>query len=170
MLKHADAILKLSLALAALLAGSGVGFYYGIYLPSQDVRRQTEAMAERQAAADRQTQALADQAKRVQAEQLAYDDCVNFAELAYKQRWTQSCQRQHDAAQAAYADCADDLFATESGCHAKHPVQPEQDCALPGAVAREIASARETRKAECLAKLEALMRNGSEQEPSRLAM
>ncbi|MEJ2409758.1 MAG: hypothetical protein P8Y48_10595 [Novosphingobium sp.] len=156
MSRHADTILKLSLALGALLAGSGVGFYYGIYLPSQDLRHQTEAMTEKQAVANRRTQALVEQAKRVQAAQVAYDDCVNFAELSYKQRWTRSCQSLHDADQAAYEDCADDWFSTESGCRAKHPVRPVRDCVLPGQVAQDIAGARDKRKAECLAKLQAV--------------
>src|SRR3546814_44308 len=134
--------------------------FRSIYLPSQDVRRQTEAMTEKQVMADRQTKALADQAKRMQAAQLAYDDCVNFAELSYKQRWTQSCQALSKADQAAYEDCADDWFATESGCRAKHPVRPARDCALPAQMAQQIAGAREQRKAECLAKLQAVTGNG----------
>ncbi|MCJ2187552.1 hypothetical protein [Novosphingobium beihaiensis] len=155
MLKHADAILKLSLAAGALLAGSGAGFYYGIYLPSQDVRRQAMAMTARKVTSDRQTKALAERAKRAQAAQIAYDDCVNFADLSYKHRWTRSCQSLHDADVAAYEDCADDWFTTESSCHAKHPVRPTKDCALPGRVAQDIAGDREQRKAQCLATLQA---------------
>ena len=164
MLKHADAILKLSLALGALLAGSGVGFYYGIYLPAQDIRHQTEAMTQRQTAAQKQTRALADQAKRQQAAQAAYDDCVNFADLSYKRRWTQSCQALHDADQAAYDDCADDWFTTEAGCRAKHPVRPARDCGLPEHMALQIAGARGQRKTQCLAALQAAstpLANGS---------
>lgn len=154
MIKHANAILKLSLALAVLLAGAGVGFYYGIFLPAQDIHRQAQAMAQRQATAKAQSKALVDQAKRVAAAQHAYDDCVNFAELSYKQRWTQSCKSLHDADEAAYQDCADDWFTTESGCRAKHPVRPERDCALPAQMAQQITQAREQRKAECQAKMQ----------------
>lgn len=156
MLKHADAILKLSLAAGLLLAGGGAGFYYGIYLPAQDVRRQTEAMAEKQERADRQALALAEQARRVEAAQGAYDDCINFAELSYRDRWTRSCQTLSTTDEAAYQDCTDDWFSTETGCRAQHPVRPARDCALPPRMAQQIADAREQRKAECLAELQAV--------------
>src|SRR3546814_14927313 len=60
------------------------------------------------------------------------------------------CQALSKADQAAYEDCADDWFATESGCRAKHPVRPARDCALPAQMAQQIDGAREQRKAECL--------------------
>lgn len=156
MLKHADAILKLALAAALLLAGGGAGFYYGIYLPAQDVRRQTEAMAERQALAERQAGVLAEQARRVEAAQVAYDDCINFAESSYRERWTQSCVAMNASDQSAYEDCADDWFTTKSGCRAQHPVRPPRDCALPARMAEQIGAARDQRKAECMAKLQAV--------------
>ncbi|MCT2401334.1 hypothetical protein [Novosphingobium mangrovi (ex Huang et al. 2023)] len=159
--KHANAILKIALALAALVAGGGVGFYYGIFLPAQDMRRQRMELLDRKAAAEAQNQAMAEQARRVQeqakrieAAQAAYDECVNFAEVSYKQRWSQSCQSLHDADQAAFEDCADDLFSTESGCRAKHPIRPASDCALPARMARELSGTRDQRKAECMAKLQ----------------
>lgn len=158
MLRHSDAILKIALALAALLAGGGVGFYYGIYLPAQDTRRQAHELAERQAALAAQRLALAEQAKRAEAAQAEFDDCVAFAEQSYAQRWAQSCQSLHDADRAAFEDCADDLFSTESGCLAKYPVRPARDCALPAAMARELTQAREGRKAECTARFEASQR------------
>lgn len=159
--KHSNTILKLALALAVLIAGGGIGFYYGIFLPSQDIRRQTQEMADKQAKAKAQSEALVEQAQREQAAQTDYEDCVNFADLSYKQRWTQSCQSQHDADQAAYQDCADDLFSTESGCLAKHPIHPEHDCALPAQVAQQITDARNQRKAECLARLQAVQGGGT---------
>lgn len=156
MLKHADPILKIALALAALLAGAGVGYYYGIYLPSQDLRRQTQEMAARQTRAQAEAKALAARARREQAAQAEYEDCANFAELSYKQRWTMSCGSLHDADQAALEDCADDLFSTREGCLAKHPVRPAQGCALPAQVAQSLSQARDDRKAQCLARLEAV--------------
>ncbi|HUD28179.1 MAG TPA: hypothetical protein VMQ93_04850 [Novosphingobium sp.] len=170
MLKHADPILKLALALAALLAGAGVGYYYGIYLPAQDVRRQTQAMAERQAQSQAEAKALAARARREQAAQVEYEDCANFAELSYKQRWNLSCQGLHDADQSAFDDCADDLFATESGCLAKIPIRPAQGCALPAQVAQSLSQARDDRKAQCLARLEAVQQGRGQpmDEPSGL--
>jgi len=172
MLKHSDAILKLATALGVLLAGAGVGFYYGIFLPSQDIRRQTQAMAERKSAAAAQSQALVEQARReaeeakrnaehAKAAQAEYNDCIGFAEMSYKRRWAGSCQAMHDADVAAFEDCADNLFSTERGCRAKHPIRPASDCALPARMARELTGARDTRKRECLAKLQAVQGSGS---------
>lgn len=160
MLKHSDAILKLALALAVLLAGGGVGFYYGIFLPSQDIRRQSQELAEKQAAKQAESKALAERAQREQAAQVEYQDCVNFAELSYKERWTQTCQGLHDADQAALQDCSDDLFSTEAGCRAKHPVRPARDCGLPGAMAQELTEARDKRKAECAVRLQSRQTGG----------
>lgn len=156
MLKNPNAILKLAIALAVLLAGGGAGFYYGIFLPAQEVRRQAQEMAAKQAAKQAESKALAERAQREQAAQHEYEDCVNFAELSYKQRWTQSCQGLHDADQSAYQDCADDLFATQEGCLAKHPIRPERDCALPAQMAQELTDARDKRKAECVTRLQAV--------------
>ncbi|KHK89578.1 hypothetical protein [Novosphingobium malaysiense] len=167
MLKHSDAILKLALALAILLAGGGVGFYYGIFLPSQDIRRQTQAMAERRSKSEAQSRALVEQARReadlakrnaerAKAAQREYNDCIGFAELSYKRRWAGSCRTLHDADVAAFEDCADNLFSTDRGCRAKHPIRPANDCALPARMAHELTSARDKRKRECLAKLQAV--------------
>ncbi len=164
-LKHADPILKVSLAVAALLAGGGVGYYYGIYLPAQDVRRQTLAMAERQSHEREQSRALADRARREAAAQSEYQGCVDFAEASYKQRWTHTCEGLHDADQAAFEDCADDLFSTQSGCLAKHPIRPASDCALPTQTAQALSDAREQRKAQCVAQLQAAQRGQSAKTP-----
>lgn len=67
--KNPDTILKLSLAAAALIAGAGVGYHYGIYLPAQDLRRQTQWMAAEQARAEAEHKALAERAAREAAAQ-----------------------------------------------------------------------------------------------------
>jgi hypothetical protein len=156
--KNPDTILKLSLAAAALIAGAGVGYHYGIYLPAQDLRRQTQWMAAEQARAEAEHKALAERAAREAAAQTEYQDCTAFAETSYKARWTMSCLSLHDADLAAYEDCADNLFATEEGCRAKVPVRPERDCALPAQVADALTRARDERKSQCLARLEAMQR------------
>lgn len=155
MLKHADPILKVSLAVALLLAGGGVGYYYGIYLPAQDVHRQTQEMTARQSQAQEQARELAQRARREAAAQAQYQQCVDFAEVSYRQRWTQTCQSMHDADQAAFEDCADDFFSTKRGCLAKHPIRPARDCALPSQAAQSLSDARNQRRAQCLGQLEA---------------
>ncbi|QDK34281.1 hypothetical protein [Sphingomonas sp. IC081] len=162
MASKADTVLKLSLAAAVLIAGTGVGWYYGVVLPGQAARE--EARVEAREAAEREAeQARRKAAQRAEAEarqrqesaQLEYQDCLNFAELSYKERWTASCRAQHDADVAAFEDCADGLFATEEGCRARHPIRPDRDCALPGQTAQSYSDARAQRKNECAARLQA---------------
>ena len=159
MLRHADAILKLSLALAALMAGGGVGFYYGIYLPSQDIRRQGEDMAARQTQAAEQTKALAAQARREQQAQLAFEDCNSAAELTYKNHWASACRAQHAADVAQYEDCADDFFASDEGCRRRHPIRPERGCALPSQLADRLTAERQDARQQCLGQLQAAQRD-----------
>ncbi|TCM18623.1 hypothetical protein EDF56_104153 [Novosphingobium sp. PhB165] len=158
-----DTALKLALAAAALIAGSGVGYYYGVVLPAQAAREEARESAERDAEQARQKaaeKAQAEQQQRQESAQLEYQDCLNFAELSYKERWTASCHAQHEADVAAFQDCSDNLFATEEGCRAKHPIRPERDCALPGPTAQSYSDAREQRKNECLARLQAAQGGG----------
>lgn len=162
MADRAGTFLKISLALSALLAGGGVGYYYGIFLPAQDLRRQAQEMAEKQAEAEERTQALAEQTRRLAAAQAEYDQCMAGAEQSYRDRWSQSCLNLRDAAQSAYQDCADDMLSTASGCRAEHPEIPAQSCALPAPMARELTTARDARKAECLGKLQAVQNLGSQ--------
>ncbi|MCJ2182265.1 hypothetical protein MTR62_06060 [Novosphingobium sp. 1949] len=159
MLKHADALLKLALALAALLAGGGVGFYYGIYLPAQDVRSRSEELVRQQSQAREQTDQLAARARREEAAQTVFQDCVSTADLTYKSHWTAACRAQHDADVAAYEDCADDFFSTEAGCHRKHPIRPERDCALTTQLAERLVAERQGARQQCQAALQAAQQN-----------
>ncbi len=159
MTRHADAILKLCLALAALMAGGGVGFYYGIYLPSQDIHRQTQAMEHRQAQVRQETDALAEQAKRAKAAQNAFEDCVSTAQLTYKNHWAAACRAQHAADVAAYDDCADDFFSTQAGCQRKHPIRPERDCALTTQMAERLVAERREARQQCTATFQAAQQN-----------
>ena len=155
MSQRADSVLKYALALAALMAGGGVGFYYGIYLPSQDIRRQSEDMARRHVEAKANSDALAERARREQAAQTAYEDCTSTADLAYKNHWTAVCRAQNAADVAEYEDCADDLFSTDEGCREKHPIRPERDCALSPQAADRLVEERNTARQQCLGTLRA---------------
>lgn len=152
---RADTILKLSLAAAALIAGTSVGYYYGVFLPGEVHRREAREQAAREEAAKAQSKARAEIVRRQQSARLEYEDCVNFADLAYRNRWTLACKAQNQADIAAFQDCADDLFSSEDGCRARFPIRPERDCTLPGQTAESYAAARDTRKAECLGRLQA---------------
>lgn len=85
MLDRADGVLKLAVAVAALMIGCAVGYYYVIFLPSQ-------------AAASIQRDAAAANAKI--AAQLAlkeeYNECMAHAFNIYEDRWQLGCKREHD--------------------------------------------------------------------------
>lgn len=150
-----DTFLKVSLGAAALFAGGGVGFYYGIYLPSQDLHRQAQEMSEKQDSAERQTKALAERAKRERAAQLAYEDCNNSADLTYKNHWTAACRAQNEADVAAFNDCTDNFFSSEESCLRDHPIRPERECALGTQLADRLVGERETARQQCAAQLQA---------------
>lgn len=156
MLDRADAILKLCAALAILIAGCGVGYYYGIFLPnhaeSQAARH--EASAE-QARREARSRAEAEQARRQQTARVEYEDCVNFAELSYKNRWAASCRAMRENDIAEFEDCLDDLFATEESCRLHHPIRPERGCALPSQIGLRLSGERDQAKEQCLGKLQA---------------
>lgn len=155
MLDRSWAILRLAAALALLIAGTGIGYYYGVVLPARAERedaRVAKAQEAERKAADAARTALA---KRQQAAQQDYADCLNFAELSYRNRWNSACRAQNMADQNAFADCRDDWFATDEGCRVKHPVRPERDCALPDQLAATLGSDRDRARAQCLGKLQA---------------
>ncbi|WP_260926263.1 hypothetical protein [Novosphingobium sp. 9] len=154
----ADAILKLSLAAAALMAGAGIGGYYGLYLPLHTQSVEAQAAA-RQADADKaQDKAAHDaavaEAKRKVAAQTGYDDCVNMAGLAYRNRWNASCRAMRQSDIEAYQDCRDNWFSSDAKCQRKHPVRPAMDCDLPADVAAAYADDLDKAKAQCLGTLQ----------------
>lgn len=159
MLDRAEAILKLCAALGLLIAGSGVGYYYGIFLPNhaevQAERRRSEAAAAEQARRDAEARVLAEQSRRQQAAKVEYQDCLNFAELDYKNRWAASCRTMHRRDVAEFEDCLDNFFSTEQSCRRRHPIRPERGCALPSRLAVTLAEDRDRAREQCLGKLQA---------------
>lgn len=159
MLERADAVLKLALALAALLAGAGVGYYYGIFLPNharvQEQRSQANADAAEDARRSAEAKASAEHARRQQAAQVEYEDCLNFAELNYKNRWAASCRAMNRSDIADFEDCLDNLFSTEESCRRRHPIRPERGCALPSTIASGLSGDRDRAKEQCLGRYQA---------------
>lgn len=153
-----DAVLKLSLAAGVLLAGAGVGYYFGIFLPAQAIHDSLDTGTRRQVeGTDRTTDLerarLAEEQRREAAQQ-RYQVCMGTADTTYRARWSSGCRSQHERQQAAYDDCADDLFSTREGCARKFPVEPEQRCALPVQISGRLVSDRDAARAQCLGELQ----------------
>lgn len=159
----ANTVVKLALALAAVLAGSGVGYYYGIFLPDQTRAAQERADNAAKAQVEAERKAARDQKRIEQDRQQAYQDCVSMAELDYRNRWNASCRSQQLRDRAELADCRDDFFRTEAGCAQDHPVRAARDCELPGGAAAAYADDLDRAKAACLQTLHA----GQTGEPSQ---
>lgn len=164
MLDRAGDILKLALALAALMAGAGVGYYYGIFLPNhaevQEGSRQAKADAAEEARRRAEASAGAERARRRQAAQVEYEDCLNFAELNYKNRWAASCRAMSRSDADQFEDCLDNLFSTGESCRRRHPIRPERGCALPSQLASSLSADRDRAKEQCLGRLQATQMGG----------
>jgi hypothetical protein len=155
---QADTVLKLSLAAGVLLAGAGVGYYFGIFLPAQAIHETLDTGTKRQIentdhTADLERARLAEEQRR-EASQQRYQACMSTADTAYRTRWASGCRVQHERQQAAYDDCADDLFSTREGCARKFPVEPEQGCALPVQISGRLVSDRDAARSQCLGELQ----------------
>ena len=153
-----DAVLKLSLAAAILMAGAGVGYYFGIFLPAQAIRESLNTGEQRQVQSidrtDELARAEAAEAQRREAAQARYRACVSTADMGYQERWSAACRAQHARQQAAFEDCADNLFSTRDGCARKFPVEPEHGCALPLSIGNRLSTARDAAKAQCLGEMQ----------------
>jgi hypothetical protein len=158
MAMRVDTILKLSLAGGALLAGAGVGYYFGIFLPAQAIHETLDAGAGRQVQAVDNTAALerarAAELRRREAERQRYQVCLSTADGTYQSRWTAACRAQHTRQQAAFEDCADDFFSSRESCARKFPVEPEHGCALPLALSNRLAADREAARTQCLGEMQ----------------
>jgi hypothetical protein len=155
-----DAVLKLSLAAGALLAGAGVGYYFGIFLPAQAIHETLDAGTERQVQAADNTAALerarAAELRRREAERQRYEVCLSTAQGTYQSRWSAACRAQHTRQQAAFEDCADDFFSSRESCARKFPVEPEHGCALPLALSNRLAADRDAARTQCLSEMQGL--------------
>ncbi|MBB4858004.1 hypothetical protein HNO88_001318 [Novosphingobium chloroacetimidivorans] len=158
MAASADTVLKLSLAAGALLAGAGVGYYFGVFLPAQAIHESVESgTREQTSAVDRTAQLERARRAEQQAREAArsrYQACVGAAQTSYSARWTAACRAQHQRQEAAYEDCADDLFSTREGCARKFPVEPEHGCALPLAISNRLVSDRDAARSQCLGEMQ----------------
>ncbi|MET1754112.1 hypothetical protein ABVV53_01325 [Novosphingobium sp. RD2P27] len=151
---NVDTMLKLSLAAGALLAGAGVGYYYGIFLPAESIHQTLDAGQQQEAAAsDRRAafeRARAAETKRREAARQHYETCLAAADTAYQARWTSGCRTQHVRQRAAFEDCADDWFRSRKSCAREFPVEPERGCVLPAPIGNRFALERDAARAQCL--------------------
>jgi len=141
----ADTVLKLSIAVAFLIAGVSVGYYFLVYVPAKDARAQAAATA---AAANATAQQAASQqvATRRSAN---YNTCLAAADTAYHADWNSNCSTRSTQREADFNRCVGG-FLSESDCRDQNPYIPPTDCQLPTVVADSINGELRDAKDRCL--------------------
>lgn len=149
MLEKSSDILKMALAIAALLVGLSVSYYYILYLPSRDQRAAEDREAARKEEKEQANRArLA--AEKLRADKRAnYNVCLSLAQATYNSRWEASCRERHSATLDSFNQCV----AADYGaafCKANYKIEPEKECSLPNALADDYDVALREAKRLCL--------------------
>jgi hypothetical protein len=140
-----DAVLKLSIAVAFLIAGVSIGYYFLVYVPAKDARTQAAASA---AAANATAQAAASQ--QVAARRAAnYNSCLASVDTTYHADWNSNCATRSQQREADYNRCLGG-FLSESDCRDQNPFIPPTDCQLPTTVADSVNAELKDGKDRCL--------------------
>ena len=176
----ADTFLKVSIAGALLIAASGVGFYYGIHLPSHDSlldqeRHQAQLRAElrledderrkeeaRKTEIERQeeqqrldlAQKATDRAsadRRQFDSQRKYEACLSNARANYVADWTAACKLRAHQIENAIRDCQPLALPAYKVCVRNAGVpDPTFNCALPATTSKNLDELNEKNKDRCL--------------------
>jgi hypothetical protein len=142
-----NTLLKLSVIVSLLLASSGVGFYYAVYLPRRDAqleneRRQEKAQADAQKrVAQERSLAERKKAEQRQAETKAsaeahYQTCLNKANMTHESSWAAECKRLAEKALADHSECLTKPKLPKGYCDAAYGLRDASPgCVLPQKVA-----------------------------------
>jgi hypothetical protein len=140
-----DAVLKLSIAVAFLIAGVSVGYYFLVYVPGKDARAQAAASA---AAANATAQATASQ-QAATRRAANYNSCLASVDTTYHADWNSNCATRSQQREADYNRCLGG-FLSESECRDQNPFIAPTDCQLPTVVADSINGELKDGKDRCL--------------------
>ena len=145
-----NALLKLSIIAALLVASSGVAYYYAVYLPRRDVRLEQErAFAQARAVEEKHAkqQQLAFEQKQAQQHQAEvkagadtrYQTCVDAASAAHDTTWAAECKRLAAKAQQDHAGCLAKAKLSQQYCDTAYRSRDgSSNCTLPLKVATEL--------------------------------
>ena len=164
-----NALFKLSLIASLLVASTGVGYYYAVYLPRRDAELDNERVleatlsyAQKRAA---QEQALAQQrelqqrqaAKKAAAE-TRYQSCLNSASATHDASWTAACKRLAEKAIEDHADCLTKSKLSQGYCDAAYRMRDASpNCVLPVAIATDLDGGLTMARRRCLQEREAAL-------------
>jgi CRISPR/Cas system-associated exonuclease Cas4 (RecB family) len=145
-----NALFKLSIIVALLVASSGVAYYYAVYLPRRDAQLDEVRAVEQAHAADdlraRQEQLAFEQkqAEQRQAEMKAgaetrYQTCIDAAGVTHDTTWAAECKRLAEKAQQDHADCLAKSKLSQQYCDTAYRSRDgSSNCTLPLKVATEV--------------------------------
>jgi hypothetical protein len=139
---------KATIAVAALMAGGGVGYYFGIYLPERDRAAAQERRAAEQAAKEERESAAATQAREATIRQRKVSGCLAIADFNYSASWESNCEGQAKENRSQYADCIGQGLG-KSFCHSLHGDFQTSGCSLPQSLARSLEAERDRAKDLC---------------------
>jgi hypothetical protein len=142
-----DRIVKLAVVVAVLMAGTGVFYYYVVFLPS--VERQKSELAERE---------KQEAAKRESERQRAYEVCNSSAQRNYDANWATACSSFAEGQSAAMKNCLTDRaimsneFMGAAYCRRTYGAgDPSPTCSLPTERANSLNATFKYEKERCLA-------------------
>jgi hypothetical protein len=127
---RSDVILRLAIALAVVMAGASVAYYFAVYLPARDARAHADAVAASAAQAANAAQSSAVAAADQDRRRAAYQACLANADLTYHATWNGNCADRATKQAAQLTNCLA-LGSTRDVCAATWPALPAADCTLP---------------------------------------
>lgn len=138
-----DALLKAGTIAALLLASSGLGYYYAVYVPQERLLAQQQEQEQHQLAA-------------TAAAQVRYQACLSSAGAARAASWAAECKRLADKTEQDHADCLDKLNLPKTYCDASYPARDAAaNCTLPDQVATVLNAALAQARNRCVREREA---------------
>ncbi|QUP53564.1 hypothetical protein GO998_07190 [Ralstonia syzygii] len=142
-----DKFLKIAAAVALLLAGGSVFYYYALYLPGIEQEKTARTNEEKNAAARQEL-----------ARQGQYETCKANARSVYEADWANACESVAQSRSARLRGClADKLvmnnpYTGENYCKSTFgDADPSPDCALPHNTAEDLNKSHKEAEDKCLA-------------------
>jgi len=164
-----DALFKLSMIASLLLAASGVGYYYAVYLPGRDAQldgeralEKTRAYAQKRAAqvqlASEQRELELRRSVEKAAAESRYQTCLNSASAAHDASWAAECKRIAEKVIGDHAACLSKSKLSQGYCDAAYRARDgSPNCTLPLAIATELDGGLNKARKRCLQERQAAL-------------
>ena len=166
-----DTLLKLSVIASLLLAASGVGYYYAVYLPRRDAQRDEARVAEQLRAYARQraeaARALAErrqlEERRTAAKAAAegrYETCLTSASATRDASWSAACKSLADQAEQDRTGCLANTNLPKGYCDAVYQARDASPhCVLPAKISTGLDGDLTLARRRCLQQRDAALQS-----------